>query len=68
MDCKAFELMRWYDWASIALFYFLGLWKTIDLIHALGRWTDRKFREQDYKRMKLLKDWLERLDSEKPTR
>lgn len=68
MDCKVFELMRWYDWTSLALFYFLGLWKTIDLINTLGRWIDRKFREQDYKRMKLLTDWLERIDNERQNR
>lgn len=50
MSCQIFELMKWYDWASIALIYSMGLWKMIDLASAAGKWAERKIESDRAKR------------------
>jgi hypothetical protein len=50
MDCKIFELMKWYDWTNLALMYCLGIWKLIDLMRAAGKWAERKVESDRKKR------------------
>jgi len=45
MKCVT-EYMMWYDWASIAIIYALGVWKMIELINGVGKNVERWIHRQ----------------------
>lgn len=36
-----FTFAHWEDWIAWAIFYFLGVWKMIELFPKLARWIER---------------------------
>jgi len=46
MKCVT-EYMMWYDWASVILFYCLGIWKMTELIHKLPKVVAKYFGSYD---------------------